>query len=84
MQLVICAVFDSAAQAYNRPFFAPSVGLAVRSFRDEVNRNAPENPMYNHSDDFSLHQLGVFDDANAQLQVAPEIITLARAKDLKE
>lgn len=84
MQLVICAIHDSAAGAYNRPFFLPSAGLAVRSFRDEVNRNAADNPMFGHPDDFTLYQLGIFDDADGTFQTPAQPVVLARAKDQKE
>jgi hypothetical protein len=84
MQLVICSVFDSAAGAYNRPFFSPSDGLAVRGFRDEVNRNAPDNPMFAHPSDFSLFSLGVFDDSSATFSLLPTPNLLSRAKDLSE
>lgn len=83
MILIICAVHDSAAGAFNRPFFSPSTGLAVRSFRDEVNRNASENTMYSHPSDFSLYNLGQWDDSTGIFTTtAPEV--LARAKDLSE
>jgi len=84
MQLFICSVHDSAAQAYNRPFFAPSIGLAIRSFKDEVNRDSPDNPMFKHSDDYSLHQMGTFDDADGKITPTETPVLVNRAKDLKE
>ena len=62
MQLTLCTVKDRAADAYGRPMFVPSTGIAIRSFSDEVNRNDENNQMYNHSDDFDLYELGTFDD----------------------
>ena len=38
MLQVIVSVKDTAAQAFGRPVFVPAVPVAVRSFRDEVNR----------------------------------------------
>jgi len=61
-KLFACAIRDDAVQAFNRPFFVPSLGLAVRSFEDEARRNSPDNPMLNHAKDFSLYHLGFFDD----------------------
>lgn len=83
MKLLACAVRDSAANAYNRPFFVPSTGLAVRSFRDEVNRADAQNPMFAHPQDFELWLIGVFDEENGQLEGCPHE-RLARAQDVKE
>jgi len=84
MQLSICAVHDSAAGAYARPFFVPTSALALRSFRDEINRASPDNPMYQHSDDFTLFELGTFDDNSAEFNVLQTPTVIARAKDLKD
>ena len=66
MRLIMCAVRDRAADAYARPMFVPSVGIAIRSFSDEVNRKADDNQMYNHADDFDLYELGEYDDETAK------------------
>ena len=84
MKLSIVSVFDSAAGAFARPFFVPSVGLAVRSFRDEVNRAAPDNPMHAHPDDFVLFELGELDDNTGLITPLPAPVSIARAKDQKE
>lgn len=81
MQLAICAVHDSAAGAYARPFFVPTTGLAHRSFQDEVNRAAPDNPMHAHADDFTLYELGSFDDNTGTFTITDPVV-IARAKDL--
>jgi len=83
MNLVIVSVKDSAAQAFGRPIFVPSNAVAIRSFRDEVNRKDSTDDLSRHPDDFELYQLGVFDDATGVIEVF-EPNLLARAKDLKE
>lgn len=85
MKRKIVAVFDSAAGTYGQPIFAVSNGVAIRSMRDEVNRSALDNPMYQHPEDFVLYDLGEFDDntgAISSLHDQPQV--LARAKDMKE
>lgn len=84
MKLFIVSVFDSAAQAFNRPFFVPSTGLAIRSFKDEVNRQAADNPMFAHPGDFELYLLGEFDDNTGDLTSIPAASLLGRAIDQKE
>ena len=65
---------------YGRPFFLPATGVAIRSFQDEVNRNAPDNQMYAHPDDFDLYELGVFDDFDGKfaLHEAPKLLALGK------
>lgn len=79
MKLVIVSVFDRAAQAYGRPVFVHTRGLAVRSFRDEVTRSAADNDMFKHAEDYDLYVLGEFDDATGIMSGAPEMII--RGKD---
>ena len=66
MKMVICSIRDSAADAYGRPFFLPSVGVAIRSFTDEVNRSSEDNQIYQHPEDFDLFELGEFDDTTGR------------------
>lgn len=81
MEVVICGVFDSAAECYGRPMFVQSKGAAVRAFADEVNRPAQDNAMNQHPADFCIYYLGIFDDASGQFRtVLPEL--LARGADL--
>lgn len=83
--LSICTVFDSAAQAYNRPVFVPHANLARRSFQDEINRAGDQsNQMHSHPEDFTLFELGLYDDATARFELHPEPRMIARAKDLKD
>lgn len=81
--LQVVSVYDSAVNAFARPFFVPSTGVALRSFSDEVNRQAPDNPMSQHPEDFTLYLLGSFDEDSGQFtntQSRPEL--LVRAKDV--
>jgi len=82
-KLVVCAVMDRAVQTFNRPFYVPHVGAATRSFMDEVNRNAPDNPMNAHPEDFELYRLALFDEETGTFEdQAPTLLT--RAKDVKQ
>lgn len=81
MQFVV-SVKDSALGAYGRPLFVPSLGVAMRSFSDEVNRVAPDNQMNAHPEDFELWYLASFDEVNGTF-VDPAIRMLARGKDVR-
>lgn len=60
--LAVVAVRDRALDAFMRPFFVPSVGMAIRSFQDEVNRADKENAIYNHPEDYDLFHIASFDE----------------------
>lgn len=60
MILKVYSVFDSAANAYLQPFFAPTDGLAIRSFMDAC--NDASHQFHKHGLDYSLYLLGDFDD----------------------
>lgn len=62
MKMVCVAIYDIKAEAFMRPFFAPRTALATRSFTDEVNRPAEDNPLYRHPEDYRLMQIGEWDD----------------------
>lgn len=66
MKYVVVSVRDVAAKAYGRPMFVASVGQAIRSFQDEINRQSQDNVMYMHPEDFELFELGTFDEENGQ------------------
>lgn len=80
MKLVLCTVKDRAADAYGRPMFVPSVGVALRSFSDEVNREDSENQLNKHPDDFDLYELGEFDDNTGlfALHEQPKLLSLGK------
>lgn len=82
MVLIVCAVRDSAVDAFMRPFFVPTTGFAVRSFQDEVKN--PESPMWKHPEDFVLFELGTFDEDTGRCENLPAPRQLVRAIDLKE
>lgn len=68
MKYIICAVRDQKASAFGRPIFAPSKGVAIRSFSDEINRAAQDNSMYHHSEDYALFELGTYDDFDGSFE----------------
>lgn len=77
---VVCSVRDRALDAFMQPIFTPALGMALRSFSDEVNR--PESPMYAHPDDYDLFQIGSYDDSVGKL-VACDPRQVAIGKDVK-
>lgn len=81
MKYNVFAVKDRAIPAYGTPYYAASVGSAIRGFSDEVNRKEPNNQLAAHPDDFDLYHLGTFDDAFAKFELFEEPVQVARGKD---
>ena len=80
MKLNLCSVKDRAADAFGRPMFVASPGVAIRSFSDEINRAAEDNQLYNHPDDFDLYEFGVFDDNSGVFELfeTPKLLSLGK------
>lgn len=78
----VVAVYDSALDAYSRPFFVPTTQIGVRSFADEVNRVSVDNPLNRHPDDYSLYCLGSWDDHSGRFENLERPEVLVRAKDV--
>jgi len=83
MVSVIVSVKDSAAEAFGRPMYLQSLGVAIRSFTDEVNREDKDNQLFNHPDDFDLYELGVFDDSLGRYELRENPTVIVRGKDVK-
>lgn len=66
MLLLVFSVYDSKAEAYMRPFFAETKGLAVRAFRDSVNEAGSQ--MHVHAEDYTLYWIGAFSQATGALE----------------
>lgn len=80
MKMVILAVRDSAMDAFMNPFAAPAVGLASRSFSDEVNKS--DSPMYGHPEDYDLFELGEFDQQSGRLTSLEAPRQVVRGRDV--
>lgn len=65
MQTKIFSVFDSKAKAFMAPFTMGTVGMALRSFEEVANNR--DHLIGKHPDDFSLYEIGTFDDEFAQI-----------------
>jgi len=83
MILKIVAMRDRAADVFAAPNFVASIGGAIRSFADEVNRKAEGNVLNAHPEDFDLFELGEYDDQSASFMLLDNPRQIAIGKDLK-
>lgn len=67
MRQVICVVRDAKSELFGRPMFVQQPGVAIRMFTDEVNREERDNQLYTHPEDFSLYEIGHYNDIEGKL-----------------
>lgn len=87
MIMIVVSIKDLGSQLFSRPQFVPAVGVALRSFMDEVNRvPSPQMPndLYSHSDDFELYELATFDDTTGDFTPHERPKLIAQAKQFKQ
>lgn len=63
MQHHLFTVYDDKSEAYLQPFFLQTIGQAIRAFTDCA--NDPNHQFGRHPADYTLFELGSFDDSNA-------------------
>lgn len=60
----VFSIYDSATQAYMRPFNAQSEGQALRMWEDLI--DDPQADIGKHPEDYSLYHVATFDDNKGQ------------------
>lgn len=79
MKLRIFSIFDSKLDAFAAPFFMSTIGQATRAFTDEASN--PQSSLSKHPEDYTLFELGEFDDQNAAFTLHPSPKSIGLALD---
>lgn len=66
MRLRMYAIYDSAAKAYQRPFYAGQDAEALRAFEDLVKDE--KTPVNMHPEHYALFRVGEWDDQTATVK----------------
>lgn len=61
----VFSIHDAKAEAYLQPFFAPNEGVALRYV--ETACNDLEHEFHRHSEDYTLHEIGGWDEETGEL-----------------
>jgi len=64
MILKVYVIYDSKAEAYLPPFMMKNKGDCIRAISSHV--NDPQHNFCKYAEDFTLFELGSWDDSNAQ------------------
>ena len=67
MILQIFSIYDTKAESFNPPVYLTSPGLAIRSFSDSVQN--PESQFAQHPEDYTLFQIGSWDDQTSKFEL---------------
>lgn len=73
----IYSCYDTKTASYMRPFFTQARGQAIRDFTEVA--NDPQSAICKYAGDFSLFELGEFDDSSAawNLHNQPQLVCAA-------
>lgn len=77
MRLKIFSVFDSKADAFLQPFYALTTGIAVRMFEETCSDT--EHQFHRHAADFTLMELGTFDQQKGTFEIQKVQLNLGNA-----
>jgi len=69
MKMKVFGIYDSKASAYLPPFMMKTIGEAERALQSHV--NDPEHNFSKYAEDFTLFELGSWDDATAKYELHP-------------
>ena len=68
MKQQVFSIYDAKAQAYFPPFYLHNSQMAIRQFGDMV--NDPESRVSKHPEDYTLFNLGEWDDQTSNYKIA--------------
>jgi hypothetical protein len=69
MKINIYAVYDAKAEAFGKPLFFNTHGLAKRSFYEACQHAESEFQKYPH--DYSLYYIGTYNEESAEVSAVP-------------
>lgn len=81
MILKIFTVYDSKAQCYMPPFFERASGIAIRQFEASV--QAQDHQFNRHAEDYTLFEVGTYDDNTCEIEMHPHKISLGNGIEFR-
>lgn len=81
MKIGIFSVYDSKAESYLAPFYAPNGSVACRSLQQAT--QDPSHPFCLYPEDYTLFEIGSFEDETGELTNLPANRSLISALEAK-
>lgn len=82
MKLKMFSVYDSKTQAYLPPIYLQSAGAAIRAL--ETAANDPSHEFSKYASDFTMFEIGSFDDESGTVSMLNAKISLGTALEFKK
>ncbi|AXH75720.1 MAG: nonstructural protein [Microviridae sp.] len=82
MQKSIFSVYDTKAKTFCTPFFSQNKNTALRDFKHACNDTGSH--LFKSPEDYTLFELGSFDDESACFFIEPQPINIGLAIQFKE
>lgn len=79
MQLFIYSIYDEKVESFSQPFFAATNPAAIRVFTDLANDN--NSTISRHPQDYTLYQIGKWDDHTGKIETMENANNLGRANE---
>lgn len=64
-------IYDSKAELFLQPFCYKTEGQAIRGFSETI--NDPQSQIFKYPDDYTLYEIGVFDDDTGTVESIPAV-----------
>lgn len=81
MKIIVMSAFDKKAAVYLTPFFVAHVNVGIRAFANVA--NDVQSGIGRNPEDFSLWELGTFDDESGQFELYQQPSHVAEAAALR-
>lgn len=82
MKIKVYAVYDSKTKVYAQPNFLINRGAAMRAWKDAC--NDPQTQFFKHPEDFTMFELGTWDDETGQFEMDQVPFSLGTAIQYKD
>lgn len=82
MLVKIFALYDCKAEAYLAPQYFPTKGIAIRAFTELSNDG--ESNVSKHAEDYTLFEVGEFDDSNCGFNIYSTPVSVGKAIEFKK
>lgn len=80
-KLKMFSVYDAKISMYMQPFFMVATGMALRGWETSV--NDPQTNFHKYPSDFTLFEIGSFDESTGQVEMLKSWINLGSALEFK-
>lgn len=73
----VFTIYDCKAEMYLPPFYFKTAGQATRAFEESC--NDPQHQFHKHPEDYTLFELGTYDDNSAVFEIGATPYALGKA-----